>query len=69
MPALNIEFTDDEMILIRARSAEEGVSLRRHVNDTTIEADRRDSEDSRAMAVVARLKVICAPALAELADK
>ena len=69
MPALNIDFTDDEMTLVRARAAEQGVSLRRHVHDTTIEADRNDSETNRVMEAVARLKVLCAGALEQLADR
>lgn len=69
MPALNIDFTDDEMTLVRARAAEQGVSLRKHVHDTAIEADRRDSESNRIMEAVARLKVLCAGALEELAGK
>jgi len=69
MPALNIDFTEDEMTLVRARAAEQGVSLRKHVHDTALETSRRDSENNRIMEAVARLKVLYAGALEELADK
>ncbi|MFR0355216.1 hypothetical protein [Streptomyces sediminimaris] len=41
MPALNVEFTDDEMARLRARAALTGRSLKQHVHDVTVdEADR-----------------------------
>ncbi|MGK7235777.1 hypothetical protein [Streptomyces hygroscopicus] len=41
MPALNVEFSEDEMARLRARAAMAGRSLKQHVHDVTVEeADR-----------------------------
>ncbi|SEF04037.1 hypothetical protein SAMN05216489_09858 [Streptomyces sp. 3213] len=41
MPALNVEFTEDEMARLRERAALTGRSLKQHVHDVTVEeADR-----------------------------
>ncbi|MFF1449793.1 hypothetical protein ACFVYF_16885 [Streptomyces sp. NPDC058274] len=41
MPALNIEFSADEMARLRERAALAGKSLKEHVHDVTVdEADR-----------------------------
>ncbi|NGO13630.1 hypothetical protein G5C60_40070 [Streptomyces sp. HC44] len=41
MPALNIEFTADEMARLRDRAMIAGKSLKQHVHDVTVEeADR-----------------------------
>ncbi|WP_328825865.1 hypothetical protein OHT77_00505 [Streptomyces sp. NBC_00252] len=41
MPALNVEFTEDELTRLRGRAALAGRSLKQHVHDVTVqEADR-----------------------------
>ncbi|MFF2518859.1 hypothetical protein [Streptomyces sp. NPDC058086] len=41
MPALNIEFTPEEMVRLRSRAKITGKSLKEHVHDVTVEeADR-----------------------------
>lgn len=41
MPALNVEFSEEEMTRLRARAALAGRSLKQHVHDVTVEeADR-----------------------------
>ena len=41
MPALNVEFSEEEMTRLRARAALTGRSLKQHVHDVTVEeADR-----------------------------
>jgi hypothetical protein len=41
MPALNVEFSEEEMARLRERAALTGRSLKQHVHDVTVqEADR-----------------------------
>ncbi|MFJ7078911.1 hypothetical protein [Streptomyces sp. NPDC098781] len=41
MPALNVEFSPEEMTRLRSRAALTGKSLKQHVHDVTVEeADR-----------------------------
>lgn len=69
MPALNIEFTEDELATIRARANEKGVSMRTHVHDAVLTCGTQADKDARVAAALAHLKSVYAQGLAELADK
>lgn len=55
MPALNVEFTEDEMTRLRQRAALTGRSLKQHVHDVTVEEAARISFVEGAVAEAARI--------------
>lgn len=69
MPALNIEFTDAEIALLRERAKTEGISMKTLVHDTTLNCADQSDKDARIMAAVSRVAHLSADLLARLADR
>lgn len=55
MPALNVEFSEEEMARLRERAALTGRSLKQHVHDVTVEEADRISFVEGAVAEAARI--------------
>ncbi|MFE2302475.1 hypothetical protein ACFXAW_30295 [Streptomyces sp. NPDC059445] len=55
MPALNVEFTEEEMARLRARAALTGRSLKQHVHDVIVEEADRISFVEGAVAEASRI--------------
>lgn len=69
MPALNIQFTDEEIARLRVRAKREGLSMRTMAHDTIVNADRQAEEDALIWAAYQRAKVISEGLLQRLAGK
>jgi len=50
MPALNIEFTDEELALVRAHAKAQGQAMRTYVHDAFLECIRDRDENALAAA-------------------
>ncbi|MHC3475659.1 hypothetical protein ACYF6T_44355 [Streptomyces sp. 7R007] len=55
MPALNVEFSEEEMARLRKRAALTGRSLKQHVHDVTVEEADRLAFVEGAVAEAARI--------------
>jgi hypothetical protein len=69
MPALNVEFTDEEMARLRERARSEGTSLKALAHDTVVRCNTRAEEETLIWAAFDRIKVISADLLLRLADR
>lgn len=54
MPALNVEFSDDELAALRAAAAEDGKSLKSYVHDLAVRERQRRAFVAGAAQFVAR---------------
>jgi hypothetical protein len=69
MPALNVEFTDEEMALLRERAHADGVSLKALAHDAVVGCATRAGEDALIWGAYERAKTISTGLLARLAEK
>ena len=69
MPALNIDFTDEELAQIRERAKSRGLAMRTYAHDTVVNCTSSTDKDDRIMAEVARVMRISQDLLRRLEDK
>jgi hypothetical protein len=69
MPALNIQFTEAELVRLRERAKSRGVSMRTLAHDTVVSGTTQDEEDDLIMGAVARVMHLSENLLRRLADK
>jgi hypothetical protein len=69
MPALNIDFTDEELEALRRRAAVEGVSMRRLAHDLLVNDTARASYDAEVTEAAAYVIKLSSDLLNRLADR
>lgn len=69
MPALNINFSDDELAQIRDRAREEGVSMRTLAHDAIVRCNARGERDEVIWTAYRESRPISAGLLRRLADR
>jgi hypothetical protein len=69
MPALNVEFTDEEMARLRERARSEGVSMKALAHDTVVRCATHADQDALIWSAFDRIKAVSADLLARLADR
>ena len=69
MPALNIQFTDEEITRLRKRAEREGRSMRTMAHDTIVSCADQSDKDARIAEAVTRVISLSQDLLRRLADR
>jgi hypothetical protein len=69
MPALNIDFSEEELARLREQARRQGVSMRTMAHDTIVNSNRQEAEDAAVWAAYQQGKALSAELLALLADQ
>lgn len=69
MPALNIKFTDAELLQLRSRATAEGRSMTALAHDVIVDSTARADHDTKVMAAAANVLALSRDLLKRLADR
>jgi hypothetical protein len=68
MPALNIDFTDEELAHVRERARSRGLAMRAYAHDVIVNCTDSADKDDRVMAAMAEVISLSEDVLSRLAD-